>query len=233
VFTALNPAPRPRQRKVLMASILVHVFLLGWLLHTPEPQLLMPESIRLGQNGKSLTHLYWKTQTPDDSSASSSEKATEVYRHQRLAHQKLMLQKDSTVAKLTAPQIPLAQTPAEDKAKTQALSNLGHGAAAGLSYGAVGAPLYGNEIRPALPITTADPVIYPWELPDSEGNVVVEITIDERGEIVRKTVLKSMGEKLDEQFLAALENWHFHPATKNGSPIASKQDAVFHYRARG
>jgi TonB family protein len=76
-------------------------------------------------------------------------------------------------------------------------------------------------------------VVYPWELPDAEGNVVVEITIDERGEIVRKTVLHSMGPKLDEKFLAALENWHFQPAMRNGIAIPSKQDAIFHFRARG
>ncbi|MGB8730257.1 MAG: energy transducer TonB, partial [Candidatus Sulfotelmatobacter sp.] len=114
------------------------------------------------------------------------------------------------------------------------LSKLGHGAPAGLPYGTLpGGPVFGDEIRPALPVATVDPVVYPWELPESEGNVVVEITIDERGEIVRKTVLHSMGAKLDEKFLAALENWRFQPAMRNGVAIASKQDAIFHFRARG
>jgi protein TonB len=75
--------------------------------------------------------------------------------------------------------------------------------------------------------------VYPWERPDSEGNVVVEITIDERGEIVGKSVLESAGAALDHKVLAALENWHFHPATRNGVAIASKQDAIFHFKARG
>jgi TonB family protein len=92
---------------------------------------------------------------------------------------------------------------------------------------------YGEEIRPALPITTSDPVVYPWERPDAEGNVVVEITIDERGEIVRKTVLESVNPDLNNKVLAALENWHFHPATRNGVAIPSKQDAIFHFKARG
>jgi hypothetical protein len=46
-------------------------------------------------------------------------------------------------------------------------------------------------------------------------------------------VLQSMGSRLDEKVLIALENWHFRPATRNGAPIASKQDAIFHFRARG
>ena len=66
-----------------------------------------------------------------------------------------------------------------------------------------------------------------------EGVVRVEITIDERGEIVSKTVLQSLGPDIDDKCLAALENWHFHPATRNGSPIPSKQDAIFPFRARG
>ena len=75
------------------------------------------------------------------------------------------------------PQNPLARTENDDNSKTQTLSALGHGAQAGLPYGTLNrGQLYGEEIRPALPVTTSDPVAYPWELPDSEGNVVVEIT---------------------------------------------------------
>jgi TonB family protein len=93
--------------------------------------------------------------------------------------------------------------------------------------------VYGDEIRPALPIATSDPVVYPWQRPTSEGKVVIEITIDERGEIVRKTVLESLGPEIDNKCLAALENWRFQPATHNGVPIPSKQDAVFPFKARG
>jgi hypothetical protein len=50
---------------------------------------------------------------------------------------------------------------------------------------------------------------------------------------VNKTVLQSLGPKLDEKVLVAPDNWHFHPATRNGTPIPSKQDAIFHFRARG
>jgi len=138
------------------------------------------------------------------------------------------------VAKLPPPPIPLLPSETESKSKTSTASNLGHGAPAGLPYGTLGsASTFGDEIRPALPMTTSDPVVYPWERPDSEGNVVVEITIDERGEIVRKSVLESAGPALDNKVLAALENWHFRPATRNGIAIASKQDAIFHFKARG
>jgi TonB family protein len=210
----------------------LHGLLFAWLLHSPEPRLLTPNSIAIGHNGKVVAKLYFPTQSPDDSATSSADKASEAYRHQRLGHEKLIWKQRSTQAKLMSPQIQLAS--AEDDASTATLAKLGHGAPAGLPYGSVpGGPVYGDEDRPALPITTADPVVYPWQRPDSEGKVIIEITIDERGEIVRKTVLQSLGPALDSQCLAALENWHFRPATQNGTPIPSKQDAIFPFKARG
>jgi TonB family protein len=232
MFTESNPRPAPRQNVLLVASLALHGLLLAWLLHSPEPQLLNPISIAHGENGNVVTRLYWPSRAPDDSASSSSESATEKYRHQRLAHEKLTWK--PTAASVKPSTVPLSPSEAEDKSKSQTLSALGHGAPAGLSYGTLATgPAYGEEVRPALPVQTSDPVAYPWELPDSEGNVVVEITIDERGEIVHKAVLESMGSKLDEKALAALNGWRFHPATRNGVAIASKQDAVFHFRARG
>jgi TonB family protein len=219
---------------LLAGSLALHAVLFAWLLHSPEPQLLMPSSVAIGRNGKVVAHLYFPTQSPDDSATSSSDSATEAYRHQRLGHEKLTWKPNPAQAKLTAPPSPLPPSGAEDDSKTATLSKAGHGALAGLPYGSVpGGPVCGDEIRPALPITTADPVVYPWQRPTSEGKVIIEITIDETGEIVRKTVLQSLGPDIDNKCLAALENWHFRPATHNGAPIPSKQDAIFPFKARG
>jgi TonB family protein len=233
VFAQLNPGTSG-QRRLLAGSLALHGLLFAWLLHSPEPQLLMPNSIAVGRNGKVVAHLYFPTQSPDDSATSSSDSATEAYRHQRLGHEKLTWKPTPAQAKLTAPPSPPPPSGAEDDSKTATLSKAGHGALAGLPYGSVpGGPVYGDEIRPALPITTADPVVYPWQRPTSEGKVIIEITIDETGEIVRKTVLQSLGPDIDNKCLAALENWHFRPATHNGAPIPSKQDAIFPFKARG
>jgi TonB family protein len=233
MFGQLNPGTST-QRGMLAGSLALHGLLFAWLLQTPEPQLLMPSSVAIGRNGKVVAHLYFPTQRPDDSTTSSSDSATESYRRQRLGHEKLIWKATSTQAKLSLPAAPLTPSGAEDSAKTATLSKMGHGAPAGLPYGSVpGGPVYGDEIRPALPVATADPVVYPWQRPDSEGKVVIEITIDERGEIVRKTVLQSLGPEIDNKCLAALENWRFQPATRNGAPIPSKQDAIFPFKARG
>lgn len=218
----------------MAASLLAHALLFAWILHTPEPRLLAANSVALGHNGKVLSRLYFPTENPDDSTTSSSNRAITTYRHQRLGHEKLTWKPTKIHAKLPTPPKQLALSANEDAAQTATLSKLGYGTTAGLPYGSLpGSPIYGNEIRPALPVTTSDPVVYPWQRPESEGKVIIEIVIDERGEIVRKTVLQSLGPEIDIKCLAALGNWHFQPATQNGVPIASKQDAIFPFKARG
>jgi hypothetical protein len=233
MFAQLNPATAPRQLWLQTASLALHAAVLVWLLRSPEPIRLNPSSVAMGENGTSVTRLYWSSKNPDDSSHSSSDLSTQRYRHERLG-QKLTFKAAKQPAKVTAPQTPLARVEAEDNSQTQTLSALGHGAQAGQRYGTLSqGSIYGDEVRPALPIATSDPVVWPWQLPEAPGNEVIEITIDERGEIVRKTVLQSLGADIDSRCLAALDNWHFHPATRNGIPIPSKQDAIFPFRARG
>ena len=233
MFAQLDLGTSRGQRRLLMVSLATHGLVLGWLLYAPEPRLLTANSVALGQNGRALARLYWPVQSPDDSTTTSSSSATETYRHQRLGHEKLAWKRNSKPEKLALPRA-LSKAGSEDSSKTTTLSKLGHGAPAGPSYGTLGnGPLFGDEIRPALPIVTSDPVVYPWQLPDVAGNEVIEVTIDERGEIVRKIVLQSLGPEIDTKCLAALENWRFHPATQNGTPIPSKQDAIFPFKARG
>jgi hypothetical protein len=106
MFGQLNPGTS-RQRRVLAGSLALHGLLFAWLLHSPEPQLLMPSSIALGRNGKVIAHLYFPTQSPDDSTTSSSDNATQVYRHQRLGHEKLTWKPTSAQARLALSPVPL------------------------------------------------------------------------------------------------------------------------------
>jgi TonB family protein len=234
MFAQLSSQSFKKQRIVVAVSLTAHAFLFAWILHAPEPRLLNPNSVGLGHNGRVLAVLYFPTENPDNSTNSSSNRATQTYRHQRLGHEKLTWKRSAAQAKLSSPPKQIVVSGNEDDAKTATLSKLGHGTTAGLPYGSLpGSPIYGNEIRPALPVTTSDPLVYPWQRPESEGKVIIEIVIDERGEIIRKTVLQSLGSDLDSKCLAALDNWHFQPATQNGVPIASKQDAIFPFKARG
>lgn len=179
-----------------------------------------------------MTRLYWPTKSPDQSRHSSSDSAIVRYHHQRFGPSPLTYNA-AQEAQFRKP-LPRAETEKHDNSASQTLSAAGHGIQAGLPYGTLQrGQLYGEELMPALPVQTSDPVVFPWQLPLSAGNEVIEITIDERGDIVKKTVLQSLGPDIDNKCLAALDNWRFHPATRNGSPIPSKQDAIFPFKARG
>lgn len=233
MFSQLSSRPVRRQQITLAVCVALHGLVLGWLLREPEALLLSPASVAIGRNGTSITRLYWTTKSPDLSTHSSPDSATAKYSHERLSQNKLTW-KAQVQAKNSLQRSTILRADVDDNSKTQTLSALGHGAQAGLTYGTLARGRFdGDEIRPALPIETSDPVVYPWQLPDAAGNEVIEITIDERGVIINKTVLNSLGSDIDSKCLAALDNWHFQPATRNGSPIPSKQDAIFPFRARG
>ena len=124
---------------------------------TRRTMLLNPSSVAVGQNGSSVTRLYWPSKNPDDSSHSSSDQATERYKHQRLGHEKLIWKTPAQLAKLTAPQNPLSRTEAQDNSKTQTLSALGHGAEAGppmarFIAGRCRATRFDRRFRSRLPI---------------------------------------------------------------------------------
>ncbi len=233
MFAQLNRGSAT-QRNHLAVSLVLHAAVFAWLLYSPEALLLQPTSVALGRDGRVLSRVYFPSQNPDDSTTNSSDRATQKYRHQHVGHKKLIWKPTAAETKLSMPQSVMAPPSGGDDAKTATLSKLDHGNTAGPRYGSLpGGPIYGDEIRPALPVETSDPVVYPWERPDMEGKVVIEITIDERGEITHETVLQSMGSEIDNKCMAALEKWHFQPATKNGVPIASKQDAIFPFKPRG
>jgi TonB family protein len=92
-------------------------------------------------------------------------------------------------------------------------------------------PLTGEEVRPALPVVSPDPHVAADDLGGLQGDVVVEVTIDENGGVVQKVVVQSLTPTIDGKVLEALENWRFRPATRNGIPIWAKASLVMQARA--
>jgi TonB family protein len=78
-------------------------------------------------------------------------------------------------------------------------------------------------------VVSFDPIILPQLLNGMTGDVIVEITIDSAGNVIDMKVLQSFNPPVDQRVLAALEQWHFSPATRNGVPIPSKQDVHCHF----
>jgi len=85
------------------------------------------------------------------------------------------------------------------------------------------------EATPAIPLTFPDPDIYPWQLSGVQGDVVVEVTIDERGSVGEMRVLQSLQRDIDAKCIATLKNWRFRPAMLDGIAISSRQDVHFHF----
>lgn len=91
-------------------------------------------------------------------------------------------------------------------------------------------PVAGTEASPALPLVFPDPSIYPWQLPKGlQGDVIVEVTIDERGNVTETRVVQSLQPEIDDKVIATLKNWRFKPASVDGIAISSRQDVHFHF----
>ena len=93
-----------------------------------------------------------------------------------------------------------------------------------------GAPLTGHEVIPALPQVFPDPAVSRADLPPGvQGDVVVEVTIDEQGNVVELKLIRGIGYGIEDRVLATLRQWRFRPASKDGVTIASQHIVTFHY----
>jgi TonB family protein len=91
-------------------------------------------------------------------------------------------------------------------------------------------PTFGRDIRPGYPVHFPDPPIDRSKLPpEIQGDVIVEVTIDEQGTVIETRLLKGVGYGIDELVIAALKQWRYKPATMDGTPIASKHDVHYHF----
>jgi periplasmic protein TonB len=85
-------------------------------------------------------------------------------------------------------------------------------------------------------LTIALELAHPYPHPDlsqlpsgTRGDVIVDIVIDSTGRIAKYTVTRGLGHGVDETVLATIQQWTFQPATRNGVPVASEQELLFHY----
>jgi protein TonB len=210
MFTQLYPGISKRQTTSLSVSLAVHFIFLGWLVHSPAPVFIAPSFVVKGHAGSTVTRIYFGGDTGVS---------------QEQPKPRLTWQRPPKTAKGRSMEPP----PAKFEAGNELASNRPGGPASGSLYGSLSyGTMTGPEIRPALPIVSPDPV-FGTDAAGVQGDVVVEVTIDEQGTVVQKVVLRSLGPAVDERVLAALDQWHFTPASKNGVPIASKQDVYYHF----
>jgi TonB family protein len=226
MFRESIPGEKWQPRPAWLISIGIHAVMVAVLLHGRTPVFVAPSSVLGGANGAVVTHLYWASGTDTAEKASGKETQLRERSEARLTWKK------SDKGEFNSPR-DLHPTPEKQDKVEIASAATNPAPSAGTAYGSLseGASL-GHEIRAALPAVTFEPVVDPDDLPGAEGNVVVEITIDEAGNIVNKVVVQSLGSAIDAKVMAALEYWRFRPATRDGVPIPSKQDVVYHFKPR-
>ena len=84
--------------------------------------------------------------------------------------------------------------------------------------------------------TVALVVVHPSPKPDlsqlpsgTSGDVIVDVVIDKDGKIAKYTMMRGLGHGVDQTVLATIQQWTFQPATRDGRPVASEQELLFHY----
>lgn len=85
-------------------------------------------------------------------------------------------------------------------------------------------------------ITIALQTVFLYPRPDltslphgTKGDVILDAVIDEHGNISQLTLLKGLGPSVDDTVIAAVRQWQYTPAKKNGVPVVSEQELHFHY----
>jgi TonB family protein len=87
-----------------------------------------------------------------------------------------------------------------------------------------------HDVRAAVSIVAPDPPIVRAKLPDwIRGDVIVEVTIDEKGSVIGTRVLQTVGFGLDQVIVDTLRQWRYLPAKVDGVAVASREDVHFHF----
>ena len=213
VFAEVQPAGRWFQNyRLISVSVLVHLGLLtGILLHRAKVEELVGSELAYGNGEHSYRVVYVAPgeepiNTPDRLSLA----AKPAPRRQRVP----------TPKKREKPQ-PVSPDAEVASQQSRAGSQVGT---------LIEGPIVGHEVHVAYPVVFPDPAISRSQLPAGlQGDVVVEVTIDAQGNVIETKIIQAIGHGLDEKIVSALRQWHFQPATLDGTPVASKHDVHFHF----
>lgn len=81
---------------------------------------------------------------------------------------------------------------------------------------------------PAFPVFSPHPPVADRSLlPSSNQEVVVDVKVGAEGEVLEVTLVKGIGNGLDQLVLDTVKSWRFHPATLNGNPVATEAELIF------
>jgi len=85
-----------------------------------------------------------------------------------------------------------------------------------------------KNANPAFPVFSPRPVVTDRSLlPSSSQEVIVDVKVSAAGDVMETTLVKGIGNALDEMVLETVKTWRFHPATVNGNPVATEAELIF------
>jgi TonB family protein len=85
-----------------------------------------------------------------------------------------------------------------------------------------------QDATPAFPTYSPNPPVRDRSLlPQSETNVVVDVNVSAQGDVLDEKLVSGLGNSIDQTILETVRSWKFHPATLDGSPVASVSELVF------
>ena len=213
MFAEVQPAGRWFQNYRLIAvSVFVHLGLLaGILLHRAKVDVLVASELAYGNGEHSYRVIYVAPGDEPISPPDALSLSAKIAPRRRRA---------PTPKKREQPQ-PVSANAEVASQQSRAGSPLGT---------LIDGPITGHEVHVAYPIVFPDPAISRSQLPAGlQGDVVVEVTIDAQGNVIETRIIQAIGHGLDEKIVSALRQWHFQPATLDGTPVASKHDVHFHF----
>src|SRR5581483_2865724 len=211
-FLIFAPAPMAGSRRsslTIYSSVLLHVLLLAWLIHSPAATFISPSSIMRGENGSSVTRIYWPAQLAKAGGSESPGKDRGQHPTERSAGDRLTWSQ-AQQRRPAKPAVAASDVASDNSSARANPAPLAGSVFGSLSYGSMS----GQEVRPAIRVSGSEPLL--GGLSNiAEGNEIIELTIDEQGNIIQKIVVQSLGPAVDDAVLAALQNWHFRPATRD------------------
>jgi TonB family protein len=85
-----------------------------------------------------------------------------------------------------------------------------------------------EDMRPAFPVFSPRPPVTDRSLlPSTEKKIVVDVNLDASGDVVSESLVKGIGNQLDQIVLDIVKTWRFQPATINGKPVATQAELIF------
>jgi TonB family protein len=81
---------------------------------------------------------------------------------------------------------------------------------------------------PAFPVFSPRPPVTDRALlPELSQQVIVDVKLSASGDVLEATLVKGIGNALDQIVLTTVKTWHFHPATINGTAVPTEDELIF------